>query len=330
MTILKAPENNSWLSQLTEKQLEFICYSTMYTKPKQIDWMKPTQEYRPDRSQPKPIVFTWETDTPHSRLLLSVHKELQDAQVFETDQCTLEVENLLLGQTYYWQVNDSEIFSFRTSEIPPRLLHVDGASNFRDLGGWFTKDKTHRVRQGMIFRGSEIDREITITPEGIRVLHDDLKIKTDLDLRGEATSTSSPIGSDVVLRRISIDCYTPDFEKEHIKPAFRKIFSVLADESNYPIYFHCAGGADRTGTLALLLETVLGLNDHDRILEYHFTNLSIFGARDYLELFGESLAILKTYAPEGSVDDQIIAFLHSCGITEEELQKIRKILLESV
>jgi protein tyrosine/serine phosphatase len=40
------------------------------------------------------------------------------------------------------------------------------------------------------------------------------------------------------------------------------------------VYFHCRIGADRTGTLAYLLEGLLGVQDEDRYEEYELTYLS--------------------------------------------------------
>ena len=35
----------------------------------------------------------------------------------------------------------------------------------------------------------------------------------------------------------------------------------FAEEENYPIYFHCRGGADRTGMIAMLLRAIAGVSD---------------------------------------------------------------------
>ena len=53
----------------------------------------------------------------------------------------------------------------------------------------------------------------------------------------------------------------------------------LSHEENYPIYFHCRGGADRTGSYAFVLGALLGMSLDDLILDYEITSLSIWGTR---------------------------------------------------
>lgn len=68
-----------------------------------------------------------------------------------------------------------------TEDIAPRFIYVDGISNMRDAGGWRTKDG-RRIRQRMVFRGSEMNSHVTISPKGIETILNDLKIRTDLAL----------------------------------------------------------------------------------------------------------------------------------------------------
>ncbi|KAL8695517.1 MAG: hypothetical protein Q9218_000095 [Villophora microphyllina] len=48
----------------------------------------------------------------------------------------------------------------------------------------------------------------------------------------------------------------------------RQVFQVLADADNYPIYFHCTQGKDRTGLIALLLLLILGIPLDVIIVDY--------------------------------------------------------------
>mmetsp|Transcript_28885 Transcript_28885/g.62788 ORF Transcript_28885/g.62788 Transcript_28885/m.62788 type:complete len:401 (-) Transcript_28885:123-1325(-) len=51
-----------------------------------------------------------------------------------------------------------------------------------------------------------------------------------------------------------------------------KAFQTLADERNYPVAFGCIAGKDRTGLLACLLHSALGVRKEDIISDYVFTN----------------------------------------------------------
>ena len=57
-------------------------------------------------------------------------------------------------------------------------------------------------------------------------------------------------------------------------PVHDKVLEIFADEKNYPIYFHCAVGADRTGTIGMYLDTILGMSSEDILLNYNFTSLA--------------------------------------------------------
>ena len=54
----------------------------------------------------------------------------------------------------------------------------------------------------------------------------------------------------------------------------KTVFDALADESNYPLYFHCWGGADRTGCVAFTIEAILGLDEENLMKNFEYTTLS--------------------------------------------------------
>ena len=110
----------------------------------------------------------------------------------------------------------------------------------------------------------------------------------------------------------------------------RKVFDILADETAYPIYFHCAGG-DRTGTIAFLLEAMLGLDEESLVTEYELSNLSVSGERHrFTEVWTKFMEKLETYVPGGTRKEQVVAFLKTCGVTDETMNKICALLLEPV
>ena len=54
------------------------------------------------------------------------------------------------------------------------------------------------------------------------------------------------------------------------KYAIREIIGWLGQDK--VVYFHCAGGADRTGTLAFLIEALLGVSESDLSKDYELTS----------------------------------------------------------
>ena len=52
------------------------------------------------------------------------------------------------------------------------------------------------------------------------------------------------------------------------------MFLAFADSKEKPVYFHCWGGADRTGTVGFLLGGLLGMSYTDLIIDYELTSFS--------------------------------------------------------
>ncbi len=109
----------------------------------------------------------------------------------------------------------------------------------------------------------------------------------------------------------------------------------ICDKSNYPIYFHCISGADRTGSLAYVLLGALGVARHDIETDWESTFYPDipddineadpeFWRRE--SHFTDGIA---TYGEEGDTwQRRCELYLRDCGITKEEIDRLREILLE--
>ena len=141
------------------------------------------------------------------------------------------------------------------------MLNVDGLRNVRDFGG--SNGRFGRLKQGLIIRGSEmnlirydsyeyvsngklirldntmditdkcvksvLDHGIEITEKGKKTMLDELKIKTDIDLRFEKEAgyiEESPLGKTVAYRRLSLLGYMNMFKEEFI-PTVRNIMLLF-------------------------------------------------------------------------------------------------------
>ena len=78
----------------------------------------------------------------------------------------------------------------------------------------------------------EMNCRYTITDEGKATFHNELKIKADLDLRGECLGkfSESPAGNDIKYLQLPYRAYSESFEEEHRK-GICKIMNFLADQS---------------------------------------------------------------------------------------------------
>ncbi|MBP5155243.1 MAG: tyrosine-protein phosphatase, partial [Clostridia bacterium] len=199
------------------------------------------------------------------RALLDRDAGFTDPKVIQTYSVTdngyrIEFTNLLLDATYYYKLQvqygdtwyESAPYVFYTAAYAPRNLDIEGVSNVRDIGGRFIDD-SHRIRQGMIFRGAAFEDAqygTHITQRGIAAAREDLKIKTEIELRwvsvGEISSRAeSLIGGDVNYYEYEFNYDTPQLLVGNYN-SIAKCFVRFADETQYPIYYHCRIGTDRT------------------------------------------------------------------------------------
>ena len=210
-----------------------------------------------------------------------------------------------------------------------RWIHVPGARNVRDIGGWTG------LREGRVYRGTELNEvgnhKLKIGAAGKKILLKDLGIRTDLDFRAldeksrGACVTQSALGPDVRLVDAVIRPYMKMYDQTNEYAAVMRLF---ADEKNYPVYMHCWGGADRTGTVAFILEGLCGASETDLAIDYELTSFAIFGLRTRMNRgtanFADIVARIKTY-PGATLADKFAAYVrNTLGLTDAEIAAIRK------
>lgn len=143
------------------------------------------------------------------------------------------------------------------------------AWNVRDLGGWACDGGA--VKYGLLIRGGKLaaaDRDVLVG---------DLGIQHDLDLRGregggsddEPDMTESPLGSDVWYTRTQQYAWYALTPVATWQTYLRCVIDAVTHRE--PVYFHCTAGADRTGTLACVLEGLLGMSQSDIDKDYELT-----------------------------------------------------------
>lgn len=335
MIELKNPGNGVCVSLQTSVQKEFIRDGRKYlTGELDLDNFRWQFGEYCDKSRPVTVSFRWEAkDALSSTIEISKTEDFSDIFLSATARNRYDGYNFEIGTTYYWRVRnpreESEVFSFTTEDAAPRFMYFDGATNARDLGGYVTEDGK-RIKQGLIYRGAELDMHQVLTDSGKVTMHDTLGIKTDLDLRGEARDfcVRSPIGDDVNYALVPLCAYREYIQEQNFE-ALDKIFTLLADENNYPVFFHCWGGADRTGCLAFTIEALLGLEEELLMKNFELTCLSLMGNiknRDEEEFS----AMIKTLMEYGETwKERMTNFLIKAGISLEKIEKIREIMLEN-
>ena len=241
--------------------------------------------------------ITWE-DNLKSPYVVEVSKT-RSFDSYESHTCSLNAYTfdgtLTPGDIVYYRVKDArnkyllDDLSFKVkTDYSLRTLAIDGVSNVRDLGGWAAKDGV-KVPYGKLYRGGELK---VIEASGREQYLSTLGIKTEIDLRGD-NPEQVIYDSRLNYQNLPVWMYTsiipgisisypngPTFNFESYSIAsIKSIFEILADSNNYPVYYHCSAGADRTGTISYLINGLLGVDYEDLTRDYELTSFSIFGER---------------------------------------------------
>ena len=215
--------------------------------------------------------------------------------------------------------------------------------NCRDLGGWECDSGT--VKYGVIVRSGDlnpvdkdimlnevgIEAELTLLPKYQRHIH---YSPWDIEWYG------NPNDADFQ--------YNINVTNPYIKEQWIYYFKALFNTVNYnkPIIFHCGAGADKTGTLAVMIEAILGVSEGDIGKDYELTSFST-GIR--ANNIGESgqpginrtkafysferyINAIKNVPLLNSLSDSLrnraISFLLSLGFRIEEINKFRRACIE--
>ena len=177
-------------------------------------------------------------------------------------------------------------------DSPARHLALQGASNFRDLGGYPTADG-RSTRWRHIFRSNHLGQLTSADVEIVRALG----VRSAFDFRGleeraagvcmvnEITVHSLPIEPSVVaalrteLARgtltgaIALELMRESYRNyvRHHTHSFRELFGHLL-EDRAPLVIHCTAGKDRTGFASALILHALGVPDDIIAEDYLLTN----------------------------------------------------------
>jgi len=156
-------------------------------------------------------------------------------------------------------------------------------------------------------------------------------IRSDIDLRSDQECygmSGSPLGPSVTWFHCPYNAYADAFG-DGARAVNRKVFRVFLDAKNYPVDFHCIGGADRTGTVAMLLEALLGVCEDDLWRDYLTTGFSgVVSDAEHKKKFAAAVAKLKEF-PGDTLADKAAAFFRTLGFSDADIEFLRNHLLES-
>ncbi|CAO3645764.1 unnamed protein product [Cunninghamella blakesleeana] len=185
----------------------------------------------------------------------------------------------------------------------PRWIDVPNVQNFRDLGGYPTKDGLGYIRERTIFRSAHLG---SINEEGIKILQQlnvsavfDFRSDPEIEVYGNLPEVegidyhrsdmyksidTSPAnmashwkayfeGPEGIARAYS---HTLEVAKVQYGNIFLYILNNFTRESRKSLLVHCTAGKDRTGLYCALLLGLCGIDDEIIAREYALTNIGFW------------------------------------------------------
>ena len=264
----------------------------------QVDYSNDPDYTRSDVSKysgsdkPNPVTLSWEGKAAAVRI--STAPDLSGYKEIKVDASPASVYNLIPGVRYFYSVVAADASVLKESCVIPKgpMRMINGvAKNMRDLGGWKAADG-RTIRYGKVYRGARVD-DIQSNPTAKEIFLNDLGVDIDLDLRGLPPGTQggsgekNPWTSNDPIQYVNIQLWhyfhlqavqypVPEISEgessDIYQSTIRTIIGWLKDGK--VVYFHCHGGSDRTGTLAFLIEGLLGVSEEDLSKDYEVTYYS--------------------------------------------------------
>jgi protein-tyrosine phosphatase len=242
-----------------------------------------------------------------------------------------------------------------------RLLRLQGATNFRDLGGYSGREG-RSVRWRRLFRSDHLGR---LTQDDYALLAD-LRLHGSIDFRGLAERAASPyqlpgvvqhslaIEPTVVQRMEAMAAAERELTGPIVVELMEDLYRSLVNDqaarfgelfqqllkAEGPLVFHCTAGKDRTGVAAALILLAFGVSREQVMQDYLLTN-EVFEPPELLHSRTPSEALTVLWrvqesflgaaldaieAEHGEVDRYLT---HRLGLTHAALDTLADRYLES-
>lgn len=192
-------------------------------------------------------------------------------------------------------------------------------NNMRDLGGWPCDGGT--VKYGLLYRSGEINQN------DMNLILNELKINTECDLTADGTPAFP--GKMRFIGHTSYAMYSLA-NTEAWTVNLRGIFDAV--RYGDPVIFHCSMGADRTGTLACILEALLGVSQSNIDKDYELTSFYAIRARNGNYQGGTTdwahlIAQIEVLSGD-TFRDKVVGFVLGLGFTVDDINAYRHAMID--
>ena len=243
---------------------------------------------------------------------------------------------------------------------PQRLIALQGPLNYRDLGGYTTRDG-RTVRWRTLFRSDGIH---SMTAGDVEQVYGNLGVVSRIDLRTEREversgpgpavppsvkyhhipfiqwQTGTPTGQEDPEARLT-DTYLRIIRESGGQIA--KAVTTLAAEEGLPAVFHCSAGKDRAGICTAVVLGLLGVDEPDIMDDYSLTSKSIgaiiarlgtLPGNEHMQTLPPQFFAIQPKAMGAvltelrSVHGGVESYVKSHGVSEGALAQLRRSLLQ--
>ena len=334
----------------TANQLKYLNLQKEYYSMTKTDLDNCDAKGNKNVSTPEKTTLNWEFTAPEGyevskyTLVFSKNMDLSDPYTVQgTKNPTISFYNSFLGTNYFKIVanftsgdrQSSDVKSFKVTEQAPRNLYVGNMPNCRDMGGRTTY-AGGKVKQGLIYRtsGSKFDNSTPSDDEAKTILTEQLRVKTEINVANSTTNNVNLTGTKVENAYMAYGA-VPYSNLARNSVRIRQVMDILADEANYPVFYHCRIGTDRTGITGVMINGLLGVPFNECIQDYGFSNFAPIDNQRYpnkpndtngddiVKYIDELLAL-----PGANFQEQVYLALRMIGVPAAKLDKIIDIMTE--
>lgn len=256
------------------------------------------------------------------------------------------------NRSYFELVSSGKNISFAENHLP-----IEGGYNFRDLGGIKTSNNK-TINWGKIIRSGDMNK---LTDNDLKYLSsipltsivdfrtaDEINVAPDKTPQSVTNNFKLSISPGNLFNTGNLSKYTSNeldsimmqmnilfVTDEAIIKNYKEFFTLLQNEKNLPLLYHCSAGKDRAGMATALLLYALGVDDETIMDNYLASNTYLADKYSkYINLY-PSLKSLYTVKKE-FLGAGITRIKSDYGTVEKyleqvldvDIQKIRKIFLE--
>ncbi len=332
----------------TANQLKYLNLQKEYYSMTKSDLDNCDAKGNKNVSTPEQTELSWEFTAPEGyevknfTLVFSQNMDLSNPYTVQgTKNPSIKFYNSFLGTNYFKIVanftsgdtQSSDVKAFKVTEQAPRNLYVGNMPNCRDMGGRTTY-AGGKIKQGLIYRtsGSRFDNSTPSDSEAQSILTEQLRVKTEINVANSTSNNVNLSGTKVENAYMAYGA-VPYSNLARNSVRIRQVMDILAEESNYPVFYHCRIGTDRTGITGVMINGLLGVPFNEAIQDYGFSNFAPIDNQRYpgktpdnngddIKKYIDELLAL----PGANFQEQVYLALRMIGVPAAKLDKIIDIM----